>query len=138
MKDEEETYGEYCRYIEKSVKSIQTEMSLGNIKTEETLVEVVERVSAFIVQEEAFAFFNNHAPYEWKEYVNEEELKRFAYHLGALALHIANSVVSIDVFEELQYTAGYNFLIGEGEKSSIRLKNGSRVVLEKHWKADAS
>jgi len=55
-----------------------------------------------------------------------------------LALHIANSVVSIDVFEELQYTAGYNFLIGEGEKSSIRLKNGSRVVLEKHWKADAS
>jgi hypothetical protein len=134
MKDKER-FKEYYSRVDGWVKDVQSEMALGNIKSEESLVQVIERVSAFIVKEEAFAFFNSHAPYEWQEY--KDELKRFDHDLGAMVLHITNSVVSIDVFRNLQLTAGYEFLIGEGEKCSIQLSDRSRVVLKEHWKADA-
>ena len=137
MKDKDR-FKEYYRHVEKCMKTVQSEMALGNIKTEDTLVQQMERVSEFISQEEAFAFFNTNAPYEWKEYVNAEELKRFDYDLGALVLYITSSVVSIDVFRKIQHTPGYEFLIGEGKTTSFRLKDGSRLVLKEHWKVDAA
>jgi len=135
--NDEERFEEYSRYIKNCVQTVQTEMALGTIKTEETLVQHIESVSEFIVQEEAFAFFNTQSPYEWREYVNKDELKRFNNDLGALVLHITNVVVSIDVFRMIQDSPGYDFLIGEGKTHSIRLPDGSRVVLKEHWKADA-
>ena len=135
MKAEPE-FKKYYRHVEKHVKAVQSEMGLGIIKTEETLVQHIERISAFNSQEKAFAFFNTKAPYQWKEYINETELKRFDYDLGALVLYVANTVVSIDVFRKIQHTPGYEFLIGEGKTKSFRLKDGTRLILKEHWKVD--
>jgi|APSaa5957512622_1039677.scaffolds.fasta_scaffold54388_2 hypothetical protein len=125
---------EYNKTIENIVKTVQVEMHLAEIQSEEALVQYIETESKFTDASEAFAFFNDHAPYEWDEYINEEALQQHEFDLEKLVIEVVNSALSIDIFRKLQNTAGYEFLIGEPQLISIKLDNGDKVLLKEHWK----
>ncbi|MBT4642213.1 MAG: hypothetical protein HOC09_25635 [Deltaproteobacteria bacterium] len=106
----------YKLHIRDCVWQVQAEMSLGNINDEESLLEVIDRISQFESASEAFFFFQLSAPYEWSEYVTDELMKKHNYDLGLVAISVASMVVSCSVYSEISQTEGYRFLY-EGKRT---------------------
>ncbi len=140
MTDDEinERFQEYWRYIDSCVRDVQTEMGLRNIDNEESLVQSIESKSEFICSTEAFTFFNDQSPYEWREYATAEMLELHNYDLGMMILSIVNSAVSIDVFRKLAITDGYRFLTEGRETKTISwMINGKpqEIVMREYWRS---
>jgi len=131
----------YKLHIRDCVRQVQIEMGLGNIDSEESLLEVIDRVSQFESASEAFFFFHLSAPYEWSEYVTDELMKAHNHDLGLVAISVASTVVSSDVYSEITQTEGYRFLI-EGKQTRKILVNFDgeprRITLREMWKSRAA
>ena len=138
---EELKFMEYRYYIKDCVRQVQTEMALGNVRSENSLLQNIERVSEFIGAVEAFTFFNNSAPYEWNEIVTPELLAKHDNDLGAVAITVTNQVVSNDVYSEIAQTDGYRFLTEGKQTKKIRWKidgENRPITLREMWKTRAS
>ncbi len=141
MTEEELRFLEYRNYINDCVKQVQTEMALGNVRSEESLRQNIERVSEFIVSVEAFAFFSNSAPYEWYEFVTPDLMKTHEHDLVAVVLAVVNWVVSQDTYSQISRTDGYRYLTEGRRTKKIRCKidgEDRRITLREVWKVRCS
>jgi len=142
MVDEELKFLEYRLYINDCVRQVQAEMALGNIKSEESLLQHIERVTQFDGAVEAFAFFNNSAPYEWYEFVTPVLMASNNYDLGVVAIAATNQVVSNDVYSTISETEGYRFLTEGKQTKKIRwrIENQDirRFTLREEWKSQVA
>lgn len=131
----------YKLHIRDCVRQVQIEMGLGNIDSEESLLEVIDRVSQFESASESFFFFHLSAPYEWSEYVTDELLKAHDYDLGLVAISVASMVVSSDVYSEIAQTEGYRHLIEGKQTRKILVRfdgEPRRITLREMWKSRAA
>ena len=142
MVDEDLKFLDYRLYIKDCVREVQAEMALGNVKSEDSLLQNIERVSQFNCATEAFTFFNNSAPYEWNEFVYPELMEANCNDLGAVAIAITNQVVSGDVYSAISETDGYRFLVEGKQTKRIRWKiendDVRKFTLREVWKSQVA
>lgn len=116
-------------------------MANGHIDSEDTLREVIERVSTFDGYCEAFIFFTNSVPHEWSEFDIPEFLGAHDNDLGAVALAITNQVVTEAVFDAISQTEGYRLLTEGRHTKRLRwtIEDTEHVfTLREIWKARAA
>jgi hypothetical protein len=132
----------YRRHVRDCVGQIQTEMALGYVKSEDSLLQHIASVTMFDGAVEAFTFFNNSAPYEWSEYVTPELLAKCNNDLGMVAIAVTNQVVTNDVYSAISETDGYRLLTEGKQTKKIRWKienqDVRRFTLREVWKSHAS
>jgi len=139
--DDELKFLEYRQHIKECVRQIQLEMSLGNIRSEDSLLQNIERVSQFIGAVDCFTFFQNSAPYEWDVIITPELISAHKNDLSAVVLEAVNHIVTQDVLAEVQKTDANRYLTEGRRTKKIRWKiDGEKrpITLREMWKARAA
>jgi hypothetical protein len=139
--DDELKFLEYRQHIRECGRQIQLEMSLGNITSEDSLLQHIDRVSQFIGAVESFTFFQNSAPYEWNEIITPELISAHDSDLSAVVLEAVNQFVIQDVLSMVMQTDAYRFLTEGMQTKKIRWKIDGEdcpIKMREMWKARAS
>ncbi len=134
--EDELRFAEYFNYVNNCIKQVQCEMALGNIDSQQVLLQVAKRDCEILNSLQAYELINNHSPYEWENLVNRDLCKALKYNLANIICSVANQTVVEDVLSKLMETEGYRFLIGKALFTSMMLPDGRKVIFQEKWRSN--
>ena len=83
-----DTYSYYWYYINKCVRQVQEEISLGNLTDEDSIISWADSVGNFLNPCEAFKFFGVDSPYEWNEFLTADQVVACNCNLAEIAVDV--------------------------------------------------
>jgi hypothetical protein len=133
--DDKNRFADYWRLIDQHVDSVLSEMALGNVETEKSLRENIESTVQIFNAVEAFETLNNVSPYEWKDVLNYQVIKKHSIDLAEIIVEATNTRIFDDVLKKVLDTEAFRFLNSEPKTMIIKVRDGSIVVFKETWSA---